>query len=443
MSIRSMVLIAASTMLVHSAHAGAQSIGDRLKQRVKDKAGQLADQKADSLTEAAMNKGTDIVKCVIGDKSCVRKANDAGKSVLITDASGQAVPNQQQAAKDAGALKTVPVAAVAAEPTAVSATPATPPGAGVWLNYDFVPGDRTIWYEDFDGNDVGDFPRRLRLQEGNLEVVKVEGKPMLRSVNGGSFFVKLPEKLPERFTIEIRYHSPLVNPLWINTSSSTYERSATLGCLPNKASVTSNHSGGAEESGTSVEGDLPSGFVTCAFTVDNGKGIKAYVDEHRTANAPQTHVAITDTLFFQAPGSSDADPALIASIRVAAGGKKLYDVLAANGRVSTQGILFATGSDQIRPESTPTLKEIGEMLTSHPELKLTVEGHTDNVGDAAGNKSLSERRAAAVTAYLTANYGVDATRLKSVGFGATKPVATNATPEGRQNNRRVELVKRP
>jgi len=109
--------------------------------------------------------------------------------------------------------------------------------------------------------------------------------------------------------------------------------------------------------------------------------------------------------------------------------------------VATQGIYFDTGSDRIRPESTPTLKEIGQMLTEHPDLKLTIEGHTDNVGDAAANHDLSHRRAKAVAQYLVTKHGVDASRLQSTGFGDKKPAAANTTPEGRQQNRRVELVK--
>ena len=80
------------------------------------------------------------------------------------------------------------------------------------------------------------------------------------------------------------------------------------------------------------------------------------------------------------------------------------------------------------------------MLKEHADLKLVIEGHTDNVGDAAANQALSEKRAAAVKAYLVGK-GVDASRLESKGLGATKPKVSNDTPEGRQTNRRVELVK--
>jgi OOP family OmpA-OmpF porin len=336
-------------------------------------------------------------------------------------------------------------AAVTAQ-DAAKAPPAAPPGQGAWLNYDFIPGDRTIFTEDFSGNEVGDFPRRLRLNSGNFEVVKVGGVPMLRSPDGGIFWVKLPERLPSRFTIEVRYHSSNINnPLSMATTVSTFgagSPSAGFGCYSNNAWVHGNGSGGPDNSGEPFQNETPPGFVSCTFTIDNAHGIKGYIDEHRTANAPQDSVFLTDTLYFAMPGAGAADdPTLIASIRIAAGGKKLYDVLTASGRVATQGILFDVGSDRIRPESTPTLKEIGEMLQQHADLKLTIEGHTDDVGSAPANQTLSDKRAAAVRQFLIATYQVDAARLVSKGFGSTKPAAPNTTPEGRQMNRRVELVK--
>ena len=81
------------------------------------------------------------------------------------------------------------------------------------------------------------------------------------------------------------------------------------------------------------------------------------------------------------------------------------------------------------------------MLKDHPDLKLVIEGHTDDVGAAASNLSLSEKRAEAVRRYLVETYGVDKDRLQAKGFGASKPTAGNDTPEGRQQNRRVELVR--
>jgi outer membrane protein OmpA-like peptidoglycan-associated protein len=140
--------------------------------------------------------------------------------------------------------------------------------------------------------------------------------------------------------------------------------------------------------------------------------------------------------------ASDEKPVLFGTIRVAAGGDDLYDVLERDGRVATRGILFASASARIRPESTPTLNEIGTMLRDHPDLRIAIEGHTDSDGEDAYNQDLSARRAAAVKAYLVEELGIDAARLETAGFGETRPVADNASPEGKQQNRRVELVRR-
>ncbi|MDP2883931.1 MAG: OmpA family protein [Ignavibacteria bacterium] len=104
-------------------------------------------------------------------------------------------------------------------------------------------------------------------------------------------------------------------------------------------------------------------------------------------------------------------------------------------------INFDTGKSTIKPESEQIIAQIVEMLKSNPDLKLSVEGHTDNVGNAKSNKTLSEQRAKAVVAAITAQ-GIAGERLSSVGHGQDKPIADNNTEDGRAKNRRVELVKK-
>jgi outer membrane protein OmpA-like peptidoglycan-associated protein len=94
----------------------------------------------------------------------------------------------------------------------------------------------------------------------------------------------------------------------------------------------------------------------------------------------------------------------------------------------------------IKPESGPTLRSILALLNEDPGLKFAIEGHTDNQGGPKVNGPLSEKRAAAVKAWLV-NQGIDGSRLTSKGLGQTKPLDTNDTAEGRANNRRVEFVK--
>lgn len=118
-----------------------------------------------------------------------------------------------------------------------------------------------------------------------------------------------------------------------------------------------------------------------------------------------------------------------------------YEEISKSGRVAIYGINFDTGKASIGADSAQVLEEILKLAKAHPELKLTIEGHTDNVGNAAANRKLSEARAGAVKAWLVGK-GVKADRLAAAGFGDTKPAADNGTEEGRAKNRRVELARR-
>jgi outer membrane protein OmpA-like peptidoglycan-associated protein len=112
------------------------------------------------------------------------------------------------------------------------------------------------------------------------------------------------------------------------------------------------------------------------------------------------------------------------------------------GSVALHNILFDTGKATLKPESAAALAPVGELLKSDASLKLEIQGHTDNVGQAAANLKLSQDRAALVKAYLVQTFGIPAARLTTSGFGDTKPVAPNTAESGRAQNRRVELVKK-
>jgi OmpA-OmpF porin, OOP family len=120
----------------------------------------------------------------------------------------------------------------------------------------------------------------------------------------------------------------------------------------------------------------------------------------------------------------------------------LAEALKTKGSIAVHNILFDTGKATIKPESAGVLAVIADALKAEPDLKIEIQGHTDNVGAAAANLKLSQDRAAAVKAYLVQTGGVAAARLTTAGFGDTKPVADNKTDEGRAQNRRVELVKK-
>jgi outer membrane protein OmpA-like peptidoglycan-associated protein len=110
-------------------------------------------------------------------------------------------------------------------------------------------------------------------------------------------------------------------------------------------------------------------------------------------------------------------------------------------RAVTYGIYFDFNKDTIKPESEPVLKQIVQAMTDNPDWKLTVEGHTDNIGGDAYNLDLSKRRAAAVKEALVTRFHISPDRLANDGYGASRPVETNDTLEGRARNRRVELTR--
>lgn len=107
-----------------------------------------------------------------------------------------------------------------------------------------------------------------------------------------------------------------------------------------------------------------------------------------------------------------------------------------------QDILFATDSAVVRPDLQSDLRVLAGSLQRYPDTRVTVIGHTDSTGSAGYNQTLSERRASSVAAILR-DSGVAAWRVTAVGRGQTQPVASNATPEGRQQNRRVEIIITP
>jgi len=104
-------------------------------------------------------------------------------------------------------------------------------------------------------------------------------------------------------------------------------------------------------------------------------------------------------------------------------------------------INFDTGKSDIKPESEATVAQIVSLLRENADLKVSIEGHTDNVGTPASNKTLSEARAKSVMTAVVKG-GIEASRLSAVGWGQEKPIADNRTEDGRAKNRRVEIVKK-
>ena len=320
----------------------------------------------------------------------------------------------------------------------------------VFVNYDFIPGQRTLFYTDFTDEEVGNFPRRLEFKSGSMEVVELDGVRALKASAASGFVVPLPEVLPGKFTLEI----DVINRNSMGTAAQSIKvyggTAAKTDVDDERTRVAYGHLGwDVTGGGTTAQGNFTSdeaqgamGHLVSVRVLGDGNYIKLYADGRRLANIPNANFLRGKGVFVAMEGRDGESEAIyITKIRIAESEKTVYDALVAAGRWATQGILFETGKAAVQPESNPTLKQIAEALSKHPDLRVRIEGHTDNVGSAQLNQQLSEARAAAVKEVLVKEFGIDPKRLETAGLGDTKPVADNGTAEGRSSNRRVEVVK--
>jgi OmpA-OmpF porin, OOP family len=391
----------------------------------------------------------DAVKRTAEDKAIQKTTDEESKAIDSMMAGGGKKGDSAATAAAAPSAGASTAAAPAATDAAAAPAP-SPTDKKVWANYDFVPGQRTLFFTDFSEDQVGNFPQRLDFKNGQLEVVEFEGgQRALKASTDAVFTIPLPETLPEKFTLEFdvinrKTQGVAANTITVygGTEARSNEQVMEVGWGPNALSTMG---GGLENQwiGTKdADKERYVGHPTSFRILADGKYLKAYADEKRLINLPKANFGRAKAVTVKLDGRDDEDNAVyLTRIRVAESQKSIYDALASTGRWSTQGILFDTGKSDIKPESTPTLKEIATTLKQHPELKIEVQGHTDNVGKPDANLKLSQARADAVKQALTTEYGVNASQLTAKGYGDTKPSADNKTAEGRQNNRRVELVK--
>jgi len=378
-----------------------------------------------------------------------RRAEEAKKKLEEASKKGAA-----DSAKPKAADSTKPAAATPAAATPAGAAPGTAAKADpkIWDNYDFIPGNKVIFFTDFSEDRVGNFARGLKYVGGQMDVVERDGIKVLRATERSEFRIPVGKQLPQRFTLEIDVIAPTVfccgYEVFSVEGSLTRDRgaqSAEIHWHPNGTVIM----GGGQDMGRSsvsipeaLRPQLMGKPVHVRILMDSAY-LKMYVNERRMYNIPELRFRRDSVIRMHVFGGPEDNMAVfITSIRVAESETDvLYDALASKGRWATQGILFATGKAELQPESRPVLKEIASTLQKYGHLKIPIEGHTDNVGAAASNLTLSDARAAAVKAALVADFGIDGGRITTKGLGDTKPSVPNATAEGRAQNRRVEIVK--
>ena len=174
----------------------------------------------------------------------------------------------------------------------------------------------------------------------------------------------------------------------------------------------------------------------------NKKRFRLWVNQKKYIDVPRGVPSGLTSLKFESNNFKDGKERLfISNLKVAKGGVDLRRKLLSEGKISTNGILFDSGSANIQPQSMGIIRQISQVLQQDSNIKLKIVGHTDADGNDATNLELSKKRAAAVKKALVSVYKVASDRLRTDGKGETAPVGDNTTADGKAQNRRVEFIK--
>ena len=342
--------------------------------------------------------------------------------------------------------------------------------------YDFVPGEKVLYADDFAQDNIGELPVSWN-SNGSGEVVTLEKYPgrWLRLHKDVSYLSANQKMFGQNYTVEFDMILQLKNNGWMYPNILlSLVSSKDLSPLDNSLlkdykqfnSVTAmlqpgdgNASRAILESSTESKPYFKSGIISIA-ELQNWYGqpvhvaiqvqkerFRCWINELKAFDMPHAVAVTADTmnqLRLEVGGTNYSEATYgvyISNVKIATGLPDTRHKLIEEGKFTTNGILFDVQSDVIRPESYGVVKEIAGVLKENPSVRVKVIGHTSSDGEDAANLELSKKRAAAVKALLTGEFSIEAGRIETEGKGETEPIADNKTKEGKAQNRRVEFIK--
>jgi OmpA-OmpF porin, OOP family len=311
----------------------------------------------------------------------------------------------------------------------------------------FIRGNSIIFEDNLKFEKIGEFPSRWELIKGSAEVAVYEGDNVLSFLITQTEirpYMKNNHYLPESFTIEFEY---LMNHFKqhsyeIDFFGSDGKRSGRLRFNGESYSLNSARGGKVSEGRTpNTSADFAPGWKRFALSF-NQQEMRVFCDDMRVLNVPRYNIEIK-SLLIRSGRPQSARPnsdAFIKNIVIAEGGMPLYEKVMTEGKFVTSEIQFDVNKADIKPESMAIIHQVYQVMVDHPDLRFSVEGHTDSDGDDELNQHLSSQRAENIVSQLI-KMGIETDRLNAKGWGASKPVADNSTAEGKARNRRVEFVR--
>lgn len=347
---------------------------------------------------------------------------------------------------------------------------------GYVTKFDFIPGEKIIFFEDFSNESIGDFPSNWNTT-GSGEIVTLnglEGKWLLMQSQSNytlNHLIDLPENATIQFdlTVSIPFewrNEPIYFALADVKNPNNYMSTSHYSLNGNDnivfwlnlhpGNTDSNAYGGYMLYNTSTTNlvneklDLKKYFMP---TKDNQplkvsiwkqkQRIRVYLNENKTLDLPKilpsemkVNALVWNTLSLQGDNKY-----FISNIRVAAGNPDTRNKLISDGKLVSSGIQFGINSNVIKPESYGILKEIAEVLKENKTMNINIVGHTDDDGDEVSNLTLSQKRAIAVKTMLSQEFGIDALRMETDGKGEKEPILPNTSAINKASNRRVEFIR--